>query len=256
MPIVPLNGIDLYYESHGEGPVVTFLHGAGGNHISWWQQVPVFSQRYRCITIDHRGFGRSTDPEQLGSGRYIEDLEALLDHLEVSRTALVAQSMGGLAALGYAVRHPDRVAALVMADNWGWFDDAEIRAQWNALRIERTEDPPAPGGTGRRYRTEHPRGVFLYQQIGALNPPRDAATPFLAGGGVTRSDVAALRVPTLWLVGAEDPTVPPEVIRTMHALTPGSEYVEVPACGHSVYFEDAAAFNAHVGAFLERHTSA
>lgn len=255
MPVVHLNGIDLYYELHGEGPAVTFLHGAGGNHISWWQQVPVFSQRYRCITLDHRNFGRSTDPEKLGSNRYIEDLEALLDHLEVSRTALVAQSMGGLAALGYAVRHPERVTALVMADNWGWFDDDEIRTQWNTLYLDGVEDPPVPGGMGKRYRSEHPRGAFLYQQIGALNPPRDEATPFLSGGGVTRADVAALRVPTLWLVGAEDPTVPPEVVRRMHALTPGSEYVEVPGSGHSVYFEDAAAFNQHVGAFLDRHAS-
>ena len=79
MPFVQRPYTTLYYESHGEGPAVTFLHGAGGNHISWWQQVPVFSQRYRCITIDHRGFGRSTDPDKLGSTRYVEDLEALLD---------------------------------------------------------------------------------------------------------------------------------------------------------------------------------
>ena len=253
MPFASLPGIELYYESHGEGPPVTFLHGAGGNHISWWQQVPVFSSRYRCVTLDHRGFGRSIDTERLGSSRYVEDLVALLDHLEIERTALVAQSMGGLAALGFAVRHPERVSCLVMADNWGWFDDSEIRERWNTLRLERTEDPPAPGGIGRRYREEHPRGVFLYQQIGALNPPRDPDVPFLSGGGVTREQVAALSVPILWLVGAEDPTVPPEVIQTMHELTPGSEYVEVPGCGHSVYFEDAAAFNEQVGSFLGRH---
>jgi pimeloyl-ACP methyl ester carboxylesterase len=243
VPLAPVNGIELYYESHGEGPVVTFLHGAGGNHISWWQQVPEFSPRYRCITLDHRGFGRSLDPERLGSTRYIEDLVGLLDHLEVERTALVAQSMGGLAALGLAVRHPERVTALVMADNWGWFDWPELRERWNTLRQQRAEDPPAPGGMSKRYRAEHPRGVFLYQQISGLNPPRDASTPFLAGGGVTRDDVAALRVPTLWLVGGDDPTVPPEIVRELHELTPGSEYVEVPGSGHSVYFEDAAAFN-------------
>ena len=253
MPLAALNGIDLYYESHGEGPVVTFLHGAGGNHISWWQQVPVFSQRYRCLTIDHRGFGRSLDPARLGSTRYIEDLEALLDHLAVQRTALVAQSMGGLAALGFAVRHPERVTALAMADNWGWFDWPELRERWNTLRRERVEDPPAPGGMGKRYRAEHPRGVFLYQQLAGLNPPRDPATPFLEGGGVTREQVASLNVPIMWLVGGEDPTVPPEIIREMQALTPGSEYVEVPGSGHSVYFEDAAAFNEHVGAFLDKH---
>ena len=59
--------------------------------------------------------------------------------------------------------------------------------------------------------------------------------------------------PALWLVGGEDPTVPPEIIRELHALTPGSEYIEVAGSGHSVYFEDAAAFNQHVGAFLEKH---
>jgi 3-oxoadipate enol-lactonase len=253
MPIERLNGIELYYESHGEGAAVSFLHGAGGNHISWWQQVPVFSQTYRCITLDHRGFGRSTDPEKLGSTRYVEDLEALLDRLGVERTALVAQSMGGLAALGFTVRHPERVSALVMADNWGWFDWPELRERWNRLRQERAEDPPAPGGMGRRYRAEHPRGVFLYQQISALNPPRDPGTPFLAGGGVTKDDVAGLRVPALWLIGGDDPTVPPEIVREMHVLTPGSEYIEVAGCGHSVYFEDATAFNEHVGAFLARH---
>ena len=42
MPLLSLNGIDLYYESNGEGESVTFLHGAGGNHASWWQQVPSF----------------------------------------------------------------------------------------------------------------------------------------------------------------------------------------------------------------------
>ena len=62
MALASVNGIELYYESTGEGPAVVFLHGAGGNHLSWWQQVPLFSERYRCITIDHRGFGQSTDP--------------------------------------------------------------------------------------------------------------------------------------------------------------------------------------------------
>ncbi len=70
---------------------------------------------------------------------------------------------------------------------------------------------------------------------------------------MTRDDVARLSMPVLWLVGAEDPTVPPEIVRTMHELTPGSQYVEIAGCGHSVYFEDAPAFNAAVGDFLGRH---
>ena len=47
MPKAPINGIELYYESHGDGPAIVFAHGRGGNHLSWWQQVPHFSQDYR-----------------------------------------------------------------------------------------------------------------------------------------------------------------------------------------------------------------
>src|SRR5262249_28955466 len=69
------DGFRLYYEdTGGAGPVLLFLHGAGGNHLSWWQQVPVFAEEYRCITADQRGFGQSPDveggpgPSALGGG--------------------------------------------------------------------------------------------------------------------------------------------------------------------------------------------
>jgi pimeloyl-ACP methyl ester carboxylesterase len=52
-----IGDVDLYYEIHGEGAPVVLAHGAGGTHMSWWQQVPVLSQRHRCITIDHRTSG-------------------------------------------------------------------------------------------------------------------------------------------------------------------------------------------------------
>ncbi len=55
MPFAPINGIDLYYEEHGDGPPLVFAHGVGGNHASWYQQVPFFARSYRAITCDQRG---------------------------------------------------------------------------------------------------------------------------------------------------------------------------------------------------------
>ena len=120
MPIAQLNGIDLYYETHGEGPAVTFLHGAGGNHISWWQQTPVFSQRYRCITLDHRNFGRSTDPERLGSGRYIEDLEAfeVIEAVDEVR-CYHRPRLGVMCQTTTTVKHAQAVLAAIRACNPG-----------------------------------------------------------------------------------------------------------------------------------------
>ncbi len=104
MPSARINGIDLYYESHGEGPALVFGHGRGGNHLSWWQQIPEFSRPYRCITFDHRGFGDSVDVANgPGQEAFVEDLKGLLDHLGIERARLIAQSMGGRTCLGFAL---------------------------------------------------------------------------------------------------------------------------------------------------------
>jgi 3-oxoadipate enol-lactonase len=97
MPFMVTDGFRLYYEdTGGASPAVLFLHGAGGNHLSWWQQVPAFAEEYRCVTVDQRGFGRSPDlPGGPGVEALAGDALALLDHLGLARAAVVAQSMGG-----------------------------------------------------------------------------------------------------------------------------------------------------------------
>ena len=75
---------NLYYEVTGSGPALLFAHGLGGNHLSWWQQVPVFAERYRCITADQRGFGQSPDVAGgPGPDALAPDALALLDHLGI-----------------------------------------------------------------------------------------------------------------------------------------------------------------------------
>ena len=61
MAFADVNGVSMYYEVHGEGTPVVFAHGSGGNHISWWQQIPYFSEFYKCVIFDHRTFGSTPD---------------------------------------------------------------------------------------------------------------------------------------------------------------------------------------------------
>lgn len=258
MPSTAINGIELFYDDQNPNEreeTIVFLHGAAGNHVSWWQQVPVFREQYRCIAIDHRGFGRSLDPSGEGSQRFVDDLEALLDELGVERTALVAQSMGGRSALGFAVRRPERVTALVMADTWGFFDWPELQEEARQLREsagDNNDTPLSERALGTKYQQENPAGGFLYRQIAGLNPPRDATSLM---GGPTRDEVAGLSVPTLFLVGSEDMLTPPPILKRVHEIVAGSRYIEVPERGHSVYFEDPTAFNEAVGAFLAEHAT-
>ena len=253
MPSVSVNEIDLFYDEQNPNNLedtVVFLHGAGGNHMSWWQQVPTFREQYRCISVDQRGFGRSLDPSGAGVTRFTDDLEALLDELEIDRVALVAQSMGGRSALGLAVRSPERVRALVMADTWGFFDWPELQVRAAELR-EAQSDASAPltdRALGPYFQANNPAGTFLYRQIFDLNPPR--AQQSLAAGAPTKAEVEGLEVPSMFLVGSEDAITPPEILRAVHEIVPGSKFVEVPSCGHSVYFEQPDTFNEIVGGFL------
>ena len=144
MPTAPVQGINLYYQTTGEGPAVVLAHGRGGNHMSWWQQVPVFSERYSCITFDHRGWGRSLQPpEAMGREAFVEDLRGLLDHLGIEEAFLIAQSMGGLTCLGFALADPRRTRALVLAGTTG----GSVKRRLSRSSV--SASPPTTCWTGR-----------------------------------------------------------------------------------------------------------
>src|SRR5262245_9505618 len=252
----PLGSFKLFYEVHGDGPAVVFAHGSGGTHMSWWQQVPVLSKQYRCVTIDHRGFGYSKDQSNKpGRQNFVSDLEGLLDRLKVDRVSLVGQSMGGLTVLGFASRHPERVSALIMSDTTGGYTNPEIDRLRAANKNPRSAFAP---GYGER----EPAMAFLYREISSLT--MDEAPPQAGAGAAAAAPSAptdikpllARNVPTLFIVGEQDQLIPPAAIEAMHKAMPGSELVKVPGAGHSVYFEKPAEYNRLVSEFLARHATA
>jgi len=258
MPLRGVPGGRIYHERHGpkpgEAPAIVFAHGAGGNHLSWWQQVPHFRDRYTCVVFDHRGFGQSVDADGRMGAAFADDLRALLDHLGIERAHLVAQSMGGWTCLRFAVRHPDRVLKLVMSDTPGGLATPELVA---AARAAAAEAGPPPEGVhpaaGARMLREQPDLAFLYSEIDALNPPRersDLGKLIQSCGTVSPEEAAALSVPGLVVVGEEDIVIQPPVIEAAARCVPGARLERVPEAGHSVYFERADVYNALIEAFL------
>jgi pimeloyl-ACP methyl ester carboxylesterase len=258
MAVMVKDGFRLYYEeTGGHGPTLLFLHGAGGNHLSWWQQVPVFAEEYRCVTVDQRGFGQSPDvPGGPGPAALATDAIALLDHLGIAEAALVTQSMGGWAAVGAAIRAPERLWAIVMANTVGNLTNLEIGAVRQRLAAE---SPPRPAvlwhaALSEIFRKEQPVRAFLYAQIAGTNAPLPADFRDRLGRLTTPVErYAVARVPTLFLTSDEDGLIWPELSEKVHEHVPGSRFVRVKAAGHSTYFERPDVFNREVGAFLEEH---
>ncbi len=254
MPTIHVNGIDLYYEAHGNGPAVVFAHGAGGNHLSWWQQVPAFRDRYRCITFDHRAFGRSHDLTGEGRQWFARDVEALLHHLGEESCAIVAQSMGGRTAIGVTFRTSISVWGLVLSGTNGGAVNEEVHA------IQEEHRRALPSGStlldralGRRFARERPEMAFLYRQIQRLNPsrPADFLAPLPGYRGSSAERLAQSGIPVLFVVGDDDQVVPAAAIDACHRAVPGSRFHLIAGAGHSSYFERPDEFNAVVGAFLD-----
>lgn len=266
MPSLDLgDGFSLYYEVHGPAPgapgaatPVLLAHGAGGNAMSWWQQVPAFADRYPVVTFDHRAFGRSPDLEE-GPGRiaFGSDVRRLLDHVGIERVHFVGHSMGGRTAFGLLSRAPDRLASLVYSGtNGGCVDD-----RYRELRQRLEREGTLAGSLLKRavaegYQEESPEYYYLYRRIRALNPqrPRDFLAPtgrMVNYRGTTAQRLVASGLPILWVVGEQDRVVHPDLIRISHELTPGSRLHVIPGAGHSAYFERPGEWNGAVRAFLD-----
>jgi 3-oxoadipate enol-lactonase len=254
MPVARVNGIELYYEVHGEGLALVLAHGAGGNHLSWWQQVPTLSQHFRCVTFDHRGFGSSRDlADGPGADAFIEDLHQLLDHLGIQRTALLAQSMGGWTSLGFASKYPDRVTALALCDTTAGIDDPEVAREMKSLQttMPRSLTLVLQRAYSAQFPQRDPARCFLYQQISGLN--LHVPSDLLAKLTSMRHPVQPLierHVPTMLLVGEEDALTPARTMELMARRIPHARFVKVPSAGHSVYFEQPDEFNRIVLEFL------
>lgn len=258
MPEVRSGEARIHYEVQGSGPAVLFAHGAGGNCLSWWQQVPCFAERHRVLTLEHRCFGRSSCPPEAFHPRHFPaDLLAVLDAEGIERAALVCQSLGGWTGLPAALEHAERVRCLVLAGTPGGlltpkvFEAARRIGEGAARDGIRGNAALAPDYPARR-----PDMAFLYDQISALNTgfePGLLARMFDPEARIEPARLAGFAVPTLFLSGERDQLFPPEALREAAALVPGAAFESFPGIGHSTYFEDPERFNAVVSEFVARH---
>lgn len=253
MPYAEVNAARLYYEQHGAGDDLVFLHGAGGNHLSWWQQVAHFSGRYRCTTYDARGWGLSRGDMAVGRWTLGTDLVALLAYLGIERAHVVAQSMGGRAVAGLTRIAPQKVRSLVLCGTTAGATNDRIRELQDELKDERGDGGLREHALAKEFETSRPELALLYRQINALNPARPRGflgRPPPTYRGSMHEPITALGVPVQFVVGEHDLITSPQMIREAQGLIPGSRFHEIKGAGHSAYFERADEWNEVVARFL------
>jgi pimeloyl-ACP methyl ester carboxylesterase len=198
-----VNGINLYYETHGSGRPLILLHGGLGSGEMFGPVLPALAERHQVIAVDLQGHGRTADIDRPIDIRLMaDDIAALIDHLGLDRPDLVGYSLGGGVALQTAVKYPAKVGRLVAASVYLRPDavDPALRAQQgqvNAAAAEFMKDTPM---------------YQLYQRVA----PRPEDFPRLLDklGELMSEDydyteaVRGLQVPTLIVAGDADQAPP------------------------------------------------
>jgi 3-oxoadipate enol-lactonase len=239
---------------------LVFLHGIGGDHRAFDDQLATFSRRARAIAWDMPGYGTSPALEPMTFPALADALALLLDELRVERAVLVGHSMGGMVAQELVARCPDRVAALVLYSTSPAFGgaDGEWQRRFLAERLQPLDEGKTPAdiapGLVHQLVGHDTDARAIARALACMSAiPADTyrAALHCVVGFDRRESLAAIRCPTLALGGERDRIVPPTVVERMARAIPGARYEMLAGVGHLANLERPAEFDAVLGRFID-----
>ena len=265
MPKAPVNGIQLYYESTGEGFPLVLAHEFAGDFRSWEPQVRYFSRRYRVITYNARGYPPSdvpTDEEDYSQEIAVEDLRGLLEHLGIERAHICGLSMGGTLSLNFGLMYPGMAESLIIAaagsgstDVDAWRENVAEQARGMEERGMASMGNYSRGEARVQLHRKDPRGYREFADQFLSHSSLGSALTFRGVQGkrppvfALEDEMRALTLPTLIMLGDEDePCIEPSIF--MKRCISSSGLVMFPQSGHAINLEEPDMFNRSVQDFL------
>ena len=236
-----VNGLRMYYEVHGTGPVLVLLHGGGGSGEQFSHQVPTFEKRFRVILPDMCAQGRTNDrPGALTYHSMAEDVLALMNRLGVKRFDVMGWSDGGISGLDLAIHHPDRLRRLVTfgantspdglnPPDRAFLDTASVASFGEGMRKGWSALSPEP----EHYEVAMQKLLTMWKTLPQFTP----------------GELHSIRAKVMVCAGEND-LVRPEHTRALADAIPGSTLWIVPGASHGAMIERPDQVNARVIEFL------
>ena len=255
MPYVQSDGARLYYETAGSGTPIVFVHEFSGDLWSWEKQIQHFSRRYRCVAFNARGYPPSdvpASPTLYSHSQAIDDVAAVMHHLELEKAHIVGCSMGSRTTLDFGLRYPQMALSPTMIGIGSGGDPrqadfkekAESRARLyeeaglaevlkglseapNRIRLKQ-KNPRAFEEFCRRFMNHSAQGnAFVTRQVMARRPSLFSI----------EKELSTMTVPGLVVVGDEDAGAVQSGLFLMQA-SPAIRLAVAPATGHLVNLEE------------------
>jgi len=234
-----------------------FLHGLGGGHHAWDEQLPFFSKAgYPSHAWDQPGYGKSPLVDPYDLERIAAACALLVDSLGSGPAVLVGHSMGGIVAQETYARYPGVVKALALTFTSPAFagGSTEFTKQFLAARLAPLDEGKTMAEVAAQLMpTMGSRSAHAEEIMAGIAPDTYRKAVHLLTTFDRRKELAAIKVPTLLIAGENDKTAPPSVMEKMAQKIPGAQYVCIPQCGHLGPMDKPTEFNAALLAFLQKH---
>src|SRR5688572_18126789 len=254
-------GAKINYVEAGDPtkPKVILLHGLGGSIANWVMNTPAIAQNYHVIALDQVGFGKSDKPAlKYRIGTYVDFLDKFMAELKIEKASLVGNSMGGWVAAWTAIKYPNRVEKIVLADAAGIvpanFSETQVYQLNNSTRDEIRANMKLIFANPALQNNEALVDQFMTARVTA----GDGGTINSLIESIKRREdflndrLGEIKKPTLIIWGKQDGLLPVADAHTFNKRIAGSELLLFDQCGHAPQFEKAADFNKAVLAFLAK----
>jgi len=261
MAFTRLNNLLVHWREAGrpDAPALIFVNSLGTDCRLWDELAQMLGHDWRIVLYDKRGHGLTeVTPGPYDIATLADDLLALADHLHLARFTVVGLSIGGLIAQQVALRAPERLSALVLADTAaqigtadGWNERISMVRQGGLVAIadavmQRWFTPP--------FHAAHPDELSGWRAMLCSTPVEGyAATCAALRAADLTAQISAITVPTLVVAGDADQSTPPALVQATASRIPGARFEQIPACGHIPPAEQPALLAAMISRHLQEH---
>jgi len=261
---VSRDGVQLFYQKHGNGPVnIVFVHDTGMNSVVWKSQQDSLSDTegnspYTTIAVDMRGFGNSSKMGSLTVENHREDLRVVLEALKINKIILVGWGLGGLVAQSYALLYPEIVEKMVLVNTfpqilrdrhfpWGRTRQEELDLVGQVTNdfhsySQTLSQNAVPENQLVRHKYKkllrHSEDTILRQNIDVLSFS-------------SLEDLRKIQTPALIIVGLKDQAVNPNCSFFIRQYLPNATLIEYPDAGHAPFLTYSDDFDLDLVDFIE-----
>jgi len=260
MPYAENNGTKIFYDIHGQGTPIVFLHPWTTNGYIWYYQMFPFARTNQVIAIDHRGHGRSDKPQSGYSiQEHARDVKAVLDAEKIDRAVLVGNSIGGMIAMQFTLDNPGRVLGQVILSSGTGLGEGMPKEAAEAFKKDfvGTFSALLEGAVSAKSKRERPEILEVMKshfQVQSNFPKHvfdsSMADPNGVFGWNIKNQLSSIRTPTMVIAGEEDNATPVAANKFLADNIPGAKLSVVKDVGHFHQLEKPLEFNAALKEFV------